>query len=138
MPEDNWWTEKRLCRVLAHYRLIAEVCCTGFDTCLAGGDDDQYALRFLGKLGTPRQKVPRGMQAQAGGKPPAIFGLAECKADVDRALKSLPRKYACLLLAFYADGWTLREIARQARRPEALVRQWRHRAFDRVLRFLSG
>lgn len=138
MPEDTFWTDKRLRHALENYRIIAEVCREGYDTCLAGGDDDEYAMRFLGKLGTPKQKVPRGMQAQTGGRPPAIFGLAECKADVDRALLALPRKYACLLLAFYADGWTLREIARQAHKPEPVIRQWRCRAFGRALRFLGG
>ncbi len=140
MEHDNWWTAGRLKRALTHYRVIAEVCRSGFDTAVQGGDDNEVELHFLGRLGTAylSLQVPAGMRAQSGGNRPAVFDLADCKADVDRALKSLPRRYALLLLAFYADGVSLGEIAWRSGRPWGTVKWWRKEAFDRALLFLGG
>jgi len=115
---------------------IQEVCRSGYDTTVVAEEDDE--LHFLGTLGTARQRVPVGMRGTAPGGPPAVFSLVECKADVDRALLSLKPHYRCLLLAFYADGYSLSEIAWQGRVSHSTVKSWRKRALKKCLNFLVG
>ena len=91
MPEDTFWTKGRVRAALEWYREVAAVVAEGFDTCLLGADDydSQLSICFIGKLGQVRREDPGGFKTQRGGCPPAVYALAEAKADIDRAWPKL-------------------------------------------------
>ncbi len=139
--EKPAWNAYRLKQMLLHYRIIEAVCYSGYDTCVAVGEENEDPLRFCGRLGTFRQRVPEGMRGKAAAARPAVFDLVDAKATVDLALKKLPHWAAYLLLAHFADGWTLPEIAGKLRGRwgwslRTLYRR-KAEAFDAVLGFLQ-
>jgi len=109
--ERPYWTAGRLRNMLLHYRLVEERCRSGFDTALGVGDENEDPLSFVGKLGKMGALVPGAVRNRQVARCPALHCVVEAKVDVDRALASLPRWAALLLLCTYADGWTAEEIA---------------------------
>ncbi len=127
--------------MLMYYRLVEERCRAGFDTALGVGDENEDPLSFVGKLGKMGAVVPGAVRNRQVARCPALHCVVEAKVDVDRALASLPRWAALLLLVLYSDGWTAQELADKCRGrwgwSRATIERRKAGAFNRALRFLQ-
>lgn len=139
MPEGPFWTKARVRAMLEWYREVAAVVAEGFDTSLLGADDydSQLSICFIGKLGQVRREDPGGFKTQRGGCPPAVYALAEAKADIDRAIAALPAVQRWVVSLHYRDGLLAYEIASEVRIPAATVRSHLSRARENMLVFLE-
>ncbi|NLD59861.1 MAG: sigma-70 family RNA polymerase sigma factor [Clostridiales bacterium] len=66
----------------------------------------------------------------AAGEPPPDIGLAE-------AIRKLPEKYRLLIVLHYAEGYSMREVARIQRISEELVKSRLRQARDALRELLS-
>jgi len=139
MPEQHFWTLRRVRAALEWYREVAAVVAEGFDACLLGSDDfdAQMAVCFLGGLGRIRRENPGPLRREAGGRPPAVYELAEAKADIDRAIRALPLRLRRLIVRHYVDGTLAYEIAQQEHLSASTVRTHLARARKKMLLFLE-
>lgn len=139
MPEGPFWTKARVRAMLEWYREVAAVVAEGFDTSLLGADDydSQLSICFIGKLGQVRREDPGGFKTQRGGCPPAVYALAEAKADIDRAIAALPYPLRVVIIRHYQEGILAYEIAQENQTSPSTVRTYLERARGRMLTFLE-
>jgi RNA polymerase sigma factor (sigma-70 family) len=140
MPEEPFWTERRVRAALEWYREMSAVIAEGFDTRLIGADDfdAQMSIRFLGELGRIRRGDPGGCRRPRGeARAPAVYALAEAKADLDRAIVALPGRLRRVVIRHYRDGLMTHEIAQEIHASPSTVRTHLERARKKILLFLE-